>query len=90
MGAEASASYPIPPINETDTGPVTKTTLFFEVDRPECIDCVAAVDERSLLYQSRYYFVGVAGVVVPKGRRGQGRRVIFIRRKLHRSVFLVE
>ena len=31
--AEASVSYPIPPTNETGTGPVTKTALSLEVDR---------------------------------------------------------
>ena len=35
VGAEASASYPIPPSNKTDTGHVTNTTLSFEVDRPD-------------------------------------------------------
>ena len=37
MGAEASASYPIPPFNETGTGPVTKTVLLFEVDLPDAM-----------------------------------------------------
>ena len=35
MGAEESDSYPIPLTNETGTGPVTKTALSFEVDRPD-------------------------------------------------------
>ena len=33
VGAEASASSPIPLTNETGTDPVTKTVLFFEVNR---------------------------------------------------------
>ena len=33
VGVEASASSPIPLTNETRTGPVTKTVLFFEVNR---------------------------------------------------------
>ena len=35
VGAEASASFPISPTKETGTSPVTKTTLFLEVDRPD-------------------------------------------------------
>ena len=37
MGAEGSASYLIPPSNETGTGPITKTALSFEVDRPDAM-----------------------------------------------------
>ena len=37
VGAEASASYPIPPTNETGTGLITKTALYFEVDRPDAM-----------------------------------------------------
>ena len=37
VGAEASASYPIPPFNKTGTGPVTKTALYFEVDHLDTI-----------------------------------------------------
>ena len=37
VGAEASASYLIPPSNKTGTGPVTKTALYFEVD---CLDAM--------------------------------------------------
>ena len=33
VGAEASASSPIPPTEETGIGPVTKTALSFDVDR---------------------------------------------------------
>ena len=37
VGAEASESYPIPPTNKTGTSPVTKTVLYFEVDRPDAM-----------------------------------------------------
>ena len=45
-------------------------------------DCVAAVGELSWFHQSRYAFVGVAGVVVSKSCWGQGRRVVVLRRQL--------
>ena len=38
VGAEASASSPIRPTNETGTGPVTKTALSFEVNCPDEMD----------------------------------------------------
>ena len=38
VGAEALASYPIPPTNETGTGPVTKTAFSFEVNRPDTMN----------------------------------------------------
>ena len=37
MGAEASVSFPIPPSNETGTGPVTKTEFYFEANRPDAM-----------------------------------------------------
>ena len=38
VGAEASASSPTPPTNDTGTGPVTKTVLLFEVDCPDAMN----------------------------------------------------
>ena len=37
VGAEAMASYPIPPTKKTGTGPVAKTVLSFKVDRPDAM-----------------------------------------------------
>ena len=37
VGAEALASSPIPPTNETRTSPVTKTALSFKVNRPDAM-----------------------------------------------------
>ena len=37
VGAEVLAPSPIPPTNETRTGPVTKTALSFEVIHPDAM-----------------------------------------------------
>ena len=91
VGAEASASSPIPPTNEIGTGTVTKTALPFEVDRPDAMnvsppwvnshDSTSPVAPSSALSGSLYSKAVEAKVAASSLSGGNFRRSVFVSRR---------